>query len=408
MFDVLDRVESPAGAGGDPLEQLRNAIEAFASETRSAWQAPTLSDRLVEALELSERLDAAVIALTAQWNRKRAWEADAALSPASWLEHRAPVSTRDARSLVKAARIVDTHMPVADALDDGTITTGHLGAIERVMSSGREPLLADHADVLAEQAGRLSIRDFTTAMRRWAALADDELATEEFAVKWERRHLHASVTMDGWVVGDFSLDPVAGQSFLNSLDHLAPPDPIDAPDGARSLSQRRADALADLSTSYLNGGRPGGNPPNVDVLVDVATLNGDPPGLAQSRCDLDGVGAVSRATLEQICCSATITRIVTAGESIILDVGRKERTATPAQRRAVARRDKHCIAPSCRRSPRWCDVHHIIPWDDFGETNLDNLVLLCRRHHTLVHNTKWTVTRTDAGTFTLTHPARGP
>ena len=128
---------------------------------------------------MSERLDAAVIALTAQWNRKRAWEADAALlSPASWLEHRAPVSTRDARSLVKAARIVDTHMPVADALDDGTITTGHLGAIERVMSSGREPLLADHADVLAEQAGRLSIRDFTTAMRRWAALADDELATE--------------------------------------------------------------------------------------------------------------------------------------------------------------------------------------------------------------------------------------
>ena len=89
-------------------------------------------------------------------------------------------------------------------------------------------------------------------------------------------------------------------------------------------------------------------------------------------------------------------------------MGRKERVATPAQRRAVSRRDRHCIAPGCRRSPRWCDVHHIIAWVDFGETNLDNLVLLCRRHHTLVHNTKWTVTRTEDGTFTLLHPARGP
>ena len=336
-----------------------------------------MSDRLIGALELQERLDAAVVALTAEWSRRRAWEADAALSPRAWLEHRAPLSSADARSLVKTARVVDEHPALSDALRDGDITTPHAEAIVRVASKSREPLLADHAAVLAEQAANLSIHDFTTVARRWASLADDQLAQEEFMQKWQRRHLHASVTVDGWVAGDFFLDPVAGQSLLNALDHLAPPDPADAPDGVRTLSQRRADALVDLADHYLDGGRRGGNPPNVDVLVDAATLNGDSPELAQIRCDLDGVGAVTRATLEQICCSAKITRIVTAGESEVLDVGRKERTATPAQRRAVTRRDKHCIAPSCRRSPRWCDVHHIIPWDDLGETNLDNnLVIL--------------------------------
>jgi len=212
----------------------------------------------------------------------------------------------------------------------------------------------------------------------------------------------------GWVVGDFLLDPLAGRSLLNALDHLAPPDPADTTNGPRSLSQRRADALIDLADHYLTGGRQGGNPPNLDVVVDVATLNGDTPELAQVRCDLDGVGAVTRATLEQICCSATITRLVTAGDSEVLDMGRKVRLATPAQRRALARRDRHCIAPGCRRRPQWCDAHHVISWLDDGPTDLDNLVLLCRRHHTLVHTTKWTVTRTAGGRHTLTHPARGP
>lgn len=89
-------------------------------------------------------------------------------------------------------------------------------------------------------------------MRRWATLADDALATDTNEQRWERRHLYASVTFDGWVAGTFMLDPAGGQTLLNRLDAMAPPDPGDAPDGTRSLAQRRADALSELADTVVS------------------------------------------------------------------------------------------------------------------------------------------------------------
>ncbi|MEA1903753.1 MAG: HNH endonuclease signature motif containing protein, partial [Actinomycetota bacterium] len=62
------------------------------------------------------------------------------------------------------------------------------------------------------------------------------------------------------------------------------------------------------------------------------------------------------------------------------------RVIPAATRRAVIARDRHCVVAGCGRSPRWCDVHHIIHWADGGETILSNLCLLCRYHHTLIHD----------------------
>ena len=70
-----------------------------------------------------------------------------------------------------------------------------------------------------------------------------------------------------------------------------------------------------------------------------------------------------------------------AGE--VLSVGRRTRTISPALRRALAARDRHCRFPGCRATR--CDGHHIRHWAHGGETALSNLVLLCRRHHRAVH-----------------------
>ena len=37
----------------------------------------------------------------------------------------------------------------------------------------------------------------------------------------------------------------------------------------------------------------------------------------------------------------------------------------------------------------WTDAHHLEHWADGGATALDNLVLLCRRHHRKVHEGGW-------------------
>ena len=88
----------------------------------------------------------------------------------------------------------------------------------------------------------------------------------------------------------------------------------------------------------------------------------------------------------------------------VLDVGRKTRTIPPAIRRALSARDTRCRFPGC--SARRCDAHHIDHWVDGGATSLDNLVLLCRRHHRLVHEGGFTLERPDRMSHSATRAAR--
>ena len=87
-------------------------------------------------------------------------------------------------------------------------------------------------------------------------------------------------------------------------------------------------------------------------------------------------GFLSDATLELITCDCDLTRVVMAGKSEILDVGRATRTST-AQWKALVARDRHCQHPGCDRPPSRCQAHHRWHWINGGPTDLDNLRLYC-------------------------------
>ena len=89
-----------------------------------------------------------------------------------------------------------------------------------------------------------------------------------------------------------------------------------------------------------------------------------------------------------------------------LDVGRATRVIAPAQRRALAVRDRGCVFPGCERPLAWCDAHHLWHWIDGGPTDLANLALVCRAHHRAVHEGGWQLTRGPDGRFTATPPHR--
>jgi hypothetical protein len=125
------------------------------------------------------------------------------------------------------------------------------------------------------------------------------------------------------------------------------------------------------------------------LTVDVDTLR-DGTG---KTCELDHVGPVDPDTARRLACDASITRVVMAGPSEPLDVGRRTPLIPPAIRRALILRDRGCRFPQCRRPHPWTDGHHIVPWSQGGPTSQANLLLLCRRHHRMVH---------QPGGFTLT------
>jgi hypothetical protein len=117
----------------------------------------------------------------------------------------------------------------------------------------------------------------------------------------------------------------------------------------------------------------------VTVSLDVLQ------GRSAEPCELEDGTVISPETARRIACDAGVSRVITKGESEVLDLGRSTRVVPPALRRALALRDKGCTHPGCERPHHWCDAHHVVHWADGGETSLENLVLLCRRHHRVAH-----------------------
>jgi HNH endonuclease len=127
------------------------------------------------------------------------------------------------------------------------------------------------------------------------------------------------------------------------------------------------------------------------VTVDHDTLRhrvGDPVGGA-GLADVDS--RLSAGAVRRLACDVEVLPVVLGGRSEVLDVGRAHRLVTPPIWQALVIRDRHCAFPGCNRPPVACDAHHLRHWADGGATALDNLVLLCRAHHTTVHTTPWRV-----------------
>ena len=175
-----------------------------------------------------------------------------------------------------------------------------------------------------------------------------------------------------------------------------------------SAGQRRADALGLVAESALAGDLDrgaAGDRYQVVVHVDADVLQDD-AGKGQSALeDEDGIH-VPAATSRRIACDASRVVMRHGPDGTVLDVGRKTRTIPPAISRALAARGQTCRFPGC--SCRHCDAHHVRHWAAGGATRLDNLLLLCRRHHRAVHEEGFTVELRDDGEARFVRPDGQP
>jgi hypothetical protein len=171
-------------------------------------------------------------------------------------------------------------------------------------------------------------------------------------------------------------------------------------DDARTMDQRRADALVDLVTGRAA-------PPRVQmqVVVSEAALTG-----SGAPAEVRGVGPVLPGDvadlLERADGDVTFRLLRTdADTGELVAVGERQYRPSAPLRRAIQARDVVCRFPGCRRSASASstDLDHTVPWPT-GPTAAGNLAVLCRRHHRLKHSPGWEVQLEPDGHMTWISP----
>ena len=319
-----------------------------------------------------------------------------------------------AKDQVRAARGLEQMPETRRALEAGELSL----SAAKVLVAAREadPGAFSRCESTLVEAARIhQVRDLQRVTTQWRQMVERGRGEGEQELR-AMRGLYVSGTLRGMTRVDGDLDPESGESLMTALRAIMDAESRGGGEDPRSPAQRRADALGEICRQWLDhGGRPsvGGERPHVSVTVDVDALRawaggmspgGSPapagagpseahasptPPPAERRpaisAELDHAGPVHPELARRIACDASIRRVVMSGRSEPLDVGRRTPVVPAGMRRAVILRDRHCRFPGCDRPQTWCDAHHVIHWADGGPTALSNLVLLCRRHHRMLH-----------------------
>jgi hypothetical protein len=361
----------------------------------------------------------------AECDRQGDWAEEGFACCADWLAWRIGVRRGTAREKVRAARALEDLPLISAAMDRGEVSFSKVRALTRVAQPESE------AELL-EFARSSSTAGLERLVRGWKAM---DREGEQRAERIQHRLRRFSVYPDGNGMYEVrgKLTPEVAAVLMRAVEaagdalyrgfggreerrpETSGPQGGRPEDGRPEPEQLRADALGLLAERALAAGFAEEDVPvsgsraeryQVVLHVEAETLAEDGgPGESAEPGDLGDSGEpghpseprmseledgtrVSAETSRRLCCDAS--RVVvrkrpegSADGGAILDVGRRTRTIPPALRRALEVRDRGCRFPGC--GLRFTDAHHIVHWADGGRTDLKNTVLLCRRHHRLVH-----------------------
>ena len=364
------------------MSTLRSAIDELAGEELGRVGDRALLDDVVELSRGLAALEAQRVRRIAEIDRRRAFEEDGSLTMMAWLRTTCRMAAGWSRELVRMARRLNSMPATREAFEAGELDSDRVRVL--VAAQRRHPeVFARDEETLLDAALSLSTAEVRRLVDYWAQAADGAEALRDHGARHRRRRLHVSRTFAGMVRIDGDLEPEGGEVVITALRSLTEAALLDPADD-RTPAQARADALVDLCRDHLDhgdAGVSGGKRPHLTVIADLETLE----GRAGRQAETDGGVVLHPEAIRRIACDAGVSRVITDGKSQSLDVGRRTRAVPPAIRRALVVRDGGCTAPGCDRSARWCDAHHIEHWADGGPTSLDNLRLLCRRHHRQAH-----------------------
>ncbi|NKS87333.1 DUF222 domain-containing protein [Rhodococcus hoagii] len=328
-----------------------------------------------------------------------------------WLAANSLLEVPAAARILALGRMLSRQPEIADAFNAGDISAEHAALIGKFCETPPRGMPNEALDscrkVLLDAASGPTATTTTvrTCISRLERIFEsDELPPSEDT---ERNEFHASKTLNGRVAVKGDLDAVTGEMLLTALSALTKPrNLLDDPAEKRTPARQRADAFAEILRRYLDSGDApveGGERPHLSLHVNAADLARSQSAHEWTPTDdgsdlfgdndiahLPHTGPLSIATARRLACDCHLTPIV-MDDGVPINLGRTSRTVSKKQRRALIARDHSCAFPGCGAPPAHCEGHHVIHWADGGPTDLDNLVLLCRYHHTLLHHSHWEV-----------------
>jgi len=349
--------------------------------------------RVIDLMELSFSREAAEYAAT------KDYEDQGSVSPIDWIRFNCHMTGPAAADRVAVGELAPQLASSVDALADGEIGFAHLVVMARTADAVGSKF---NEAVLLKKARENSPGKFHHICRHYRHAIDAYSFNAEHVEQVENRSLKLSTWFDGSLLLSGVLDSVGGAALRSVLEPLA------RKSGAhddRSRERRLADALVELATG-------GEQPAKIQVTSSVETLLGL---VGAPAAEMEFSLPVSSKTIERLACDCSITRVLLNSESTVIDVGRSKRVVSEPGRRALKARDGSCRWPGCERPPSWSAAHHVVHWIHGGTTDLDNLILLCHRHHWMVHEGGWQIVRSDDGrmmtippTVTFGPSPRGP
>lgn len=375
------------GSAQEAIDQLHAAADALAAIDPTELDAHQRGALIEELTSAERRLDFERHRCVASFDASGDARELGYVTTNQWMRDRLRCPGGEAAGITKLARQLRQLPMLSKHWAGGAVGASHA----RLICSARNERTADHFDDaeawFAEQALALDDRGLRRVVKEWKLRANPD---DDPAADAERdRDAHVSETFGGTVVADALLDPIRGAVykavFDRIVDELFEHDWAEARDRLgrtptvdeleRTHAQRRADALVEMAKRAER----------VDIAEEVAmprpliTVLTGPDSLAGGLATLWGSDTplTAQRLADLLRDDPDIERFVYDSESVPIRYNPKRRTFTGRLRRAIQVRDRRCTGRGCDAPGNRCQVDHIVPVDDHGETTPDNGRLAC-------------------------------
>lgn len=341
-------------------------------------------------------------------------EETGARSPGAWLDQEVRLGHAEGAHRQRLAEALEVSWrQVGAALDRGEVTQAQAEAIVRVLDDLPEDVgrkVRERAEAhLVLQAAHLDPRQLRRLGRAVLEAVAPEVAEAEehrqLLAEEERARARTSLVIRSRGDGCSELrgcvpDHVAARLRV-CLEAIASPRRSAAavtprPAGPRRLGEAFCALLERIPDVSLP--QQGNAATSVMVLIDLDDLRRD-VGVAE----LATGERLTASEVRRLACNASLVPAVLGERSEVLDLGRASRFFRPAQRKAMAVRDRRCREEGCTIPAAWCEAHHWgTPWSRGGRTDLDDGVLLCSWHHHRAHDQSYDASRMPNGDVRFT------